>query len=86
MNRRDFLRNLFGAAAVATLPALPRLSAAYTLEQWVNAIMVIQQDMIADLVIFGTAMIEPCDEFPYVRNVDMSKVFYIGTKEAAPNA
>lgn len=86
MNRRQFLTRLFGAAAVATLPALPRLSAGTTTEAWVRAVLMVQQDLLADLVIFGTAALEPCEEFPFVRNVDLSKGFYIGTKEDLPRA
>lgn len=74
MNRRQFLTRLFGAAAVAALPPLPRLLTNCTIEDWVRAIVVVQQDFICDRVMFGIGMLESCDEFPFIRTVDPAKL------------
>ncbi len=80
MNRRDFLTGLFGAAAVASLGPAAILDPAKVLfdrATWENAILQVCSDYFANLVLYGTAALQPIDEFPFIRNVPSEELYLL---------
>ena len=68
MNRRDFIVGIFGVAASTVVPTTSILLEE-TSRDWELAVAQVLSRYFSDVICYGIGAIEPCDEFPYVRNI-----------------
>lgn len=70
MNRREFLAGFFATGIAATaVPQIAILEGPAT-DLWKEAIAKVVQTYINDFVVYGNAMIEYNETWPFVHNVD----------------
>ena len=76
MNRRDFLKGLFGTAAVAAIGVSAGLEEAFT-QDWQAALMPIWADYYSNVLIYGVGVIKTTDEFPFIRSIPPQEIYLI---------
>jgi len=76
MNRRDFLKGLFGTAAVAAIGVSAELEEAFT-QDWQAALMPIWMDYYNNVLIYGVGAITYTNAFPYIRSIPPQEIYLI---------
>lgn len=75
MNRREFLAGFFATGIAATAVPISILLEEPVTDLWQEAVGKVLQQYINEFVFYGQAMIEYNVTWPYVHNVDQSKIY-----------